>query len=568
MTSNRATRLLHTIRFLKPSQIGWRLYYLALRSRVRRKAMSALPPVLARPWQDIWMAPVWMPSCWVGNNEFKFLGEHGFLTTGKDWHCSEKSKLWLYNLHYFDDLTAQEAETRFAMHCDLVSSWINSNPVLTGNGWEPYTLSLRIVNLVKWFKGPVWDNRECIPAAWCNSIARQAQALSAQREYHILANHLFVNGKALIFAGAFLQGDLADRFLHEGLTILDAEIPEQFLCDGGHFERSPMYHAILLWDLADLIRLAECSDLPSLNKRVTVWRDYLARGLNWLEMMCHPDGDISFFNDAAFDIGPKFSDLKRYAVKLQVSELKESCLKTSSIPEDYPLAVQHAVPSGYIAVTWAKECKALLDLAPIGPDYQPGHAHADTLSFELSLYGRRVFVNSGTSQYGEDSERHRQRSTLAHNTVAIDGENSSEVWAGFRVARRAYPGEIQIYREENSLSICGSHNGYQRLKGKVLHCRKWNFETNRLIVEDRLEGRYNEAVARYFCHPDVSLTMSNPYNGFLTTPDGLKILLSIEGGEANVAVSTWHPRFGESQINQCLVVNMTASYCRVSLYWG
>ncbi|MFB1490650.1 MULTISPECIES: heparinase II/III family protein [unclassified Thiocapsa] len=42
---------------------------------------------------------------------------------------------------------------------------------------------------------------------------------------------------------------------------------------------------------------------------------------------------------------------------------------------------------------------ALLDVAPIGPDYLPGHAHADTLSFELSLFGQRVIVNGGTSRY-------------------------------------------------------------------------------------------------------------------------------------------------------------------------
>ena len=42
---------------------------------------------------------------------------------------------------------------------------------------------------------------------------------------------------------------------------------------------------------------------------------------------------------------------------------------------------------------------ALLDVARVGPDYLPGHAHADTLSFELSLYDRRTIVNCGISQY-------------------------------------------------------------------------------------------------------------------------------------------------------------------------
>jgi uncharacterized heparinase superfamily protein len=62
---------------------------------------------------------------------------------------------------------------------------------------------------------------------------------------------------------------------------------------------------------------------------------------------------------------------------------------------------------------------ALLDVAPIGPDYQPGHAHADTLSFELSLFGQRLLVNSGTSEYEISPVRQYERSTKAHNTVVL-----------------------------------------------------------------------------------------------------------------------------------------------------
>src|SRR6202041_1111387 len=86
--------------------------------------------------------------------------------------------------------------------------------------------------------------------------------------------------------------------------------------------------------------------------------------------------------------------------------------------------------SGYVQ---ARSAAAYLvcDCAGIGAAYQPGHAHADSLRFELSLGNRRVLVNSGTSQYGADAERQRQRGTAAHNTVVVDGQDSSEIWAGF-----------------------------------------------------------------------------------------------------------------------------------------
>ncbi|MEN9780004.1 MAG: hypothetical protein RL014_1152 [Pseudomonadota bacterium] len=91
---------------------------------------------------------------------------------------------------------------------------------------------------------------------------------------------------------------------------------------------------------------------------------------------------------------------------------------------------------------------ALLDVAPVGPDYLPGHAHADTLSFELSVGAQRVLVNSGTSCYGSSAERLRQRGTAAHNTVVVNGQDSSEVWGGFRVARRPLPARRGSQRTE------------------------------------------------------------------------------------------------------------------------
>ena len=106
--------------------------------------------------------------------------------------------------------------------------------------------------------------------------------------------------------------------------------------------------------------------------------------------------------------------------------------------------------TGYVRL--AKEhAVALIDAAPIGPDYIPGHAHADTLSFELSIRGRRILVNGGTSTYQNNLQRHKERSTQSHNTVEVNGRNSSEVWGAFRVARRAKPFSRSCELEETLL---------------------------------------------------------------------------------------------------------------------
>lgn len=282
----------HSIRHLKLRQIIYRLYYWFGKPIVRRRALASLGDFFVRKWKKMWSAPSYMEQSYFESGEFCFLGEKGRVSSRSDWNNPSKQKLWLYNLHYFDDFNSVGSEARTVLHAELLNRWIKDNPPMAGNGWEPYPLSLRLVNLVKWFSD---SGAELVSEDWIANFCRQARALSVQVEYHIQANHLFANGKALVFAGAFLGGDDAARWLRLGLKILDKECKEQFLTDGGHFERTPMYHSILMWDICDLIKLGEISGLEELKARIPLWRSLLERGLGWMEGMTHPDGGNSLF---------------------------------------------------------------------------------------------------------------------------------------------------------------------------------------------------------------------------------------------------------------------------------
>ena len=95
--------------------------------------------------------------------------------------------------------------------------------------------------------------------------------------------------------------------------------------------------------------------------------------------------------------------------------------------------------------------KLIFDAAAVGASYIPGHAHADTLSFEMSIGIERVFVNTGTSEYGLTQNRINQRKTRSHNTVEVDGLDSSKVWSNFRVGNRAsiFKQKISNYQKSN-----------------------------------------------------------------------------------------------------------------------
>ena len=117
----------------------------------------------------------------------------------------------------------------------LISDWIVKNPPGTGDAWEPYTLSLRMVNWIKFFL----KNDTAIQEESLQSLYMQALWLEKNIEYHILANHYLKNGVALFFAGMYFEGVDADRWIKKGLKILREELGEQFLADGGHYRTKP-----------------------------------------------------------------------------------------------------------------------------------------------------------------------------------------------------------------------------------------------------------------------------------------------------------------------------------------
>ena len=433
-------QLFHTARYLKPVQVTNRF----LRRYARVRPYKGRAPGISKAKQ-LWetQAPV-APSL-VVDGLANFLNESGPLF---DWENPNKNKLWLYNLHYFDDLVAAGAAHRAGVHREFIERWLQDNPPMAGTGWEPYPLSLRIVNWVKWLavgNPPV--------AGMTANLVQQAHALSQQVEYHLLGNHILANAKALVFAGTYFEDKAAERWLRLGLQLLEAHLAEQVLKDGGHFERSPMYHSIILVDVLDLIQLGQLYPGSAIARRASQLRAIAGSMADWLEGMLHPNGQIPFFNDAAMGIAPAPLSILAYAHNLGV------------IRHIADGAMQHYDASGYVAIRQHGQV-ALLDVAPVGPDYIPGHAHADTLSFEWSLGSQPVLVNSGTSEYGLGEERERQRGTAVHNTVVVNGENSSEVWSGFRVARRARPFDINLGRAGSCSIVRASHDGYQRLRPK------------------------------------------------------------------------------------------------------
>jgi uncharacterized heparinase superfamily protein len=432
---------------------------------------------------------------------FRFINESRDIGSviGQGWH-PDAARLWRYNLHYFDFLKDTDTQTpsRDDFSLRLMASWHEHNGPDSEDAWDPYPTALRCVNWIKYLHGR--RRRTADAPDWLlDSLAAQVGVLERNIEYHLRGNHLFKNIVALIFAGIFFEGRAADRWRNTGLSLLRAELGEQFLPDGGHVERTPMYHALCVEDCLDCFNVLRANPGLASADVIESLAGVIRRGLRCLLALTRPDGELAAFSDTAPGIAPTTAQLLGYASDLgiEVASLAQGDVYTISLPD-----------SGYYGYRRGTEY-LLLDCGAMGVVYQPGHGHCDLLSFEWVLAGRSLIVDSGVFDYGVTPERHFARSTAAHNTVVVDDREQGEIWGAFRLGRRPKMFSASVARDEHgNLRLAGKHDAYRHLPGGVEHRRTLTRDFSRgLVVVDELNGRgRHRATARFHFAPGCRLS--------------------------------------------------------------
>ena len=101
-----------------------------------------------RNWKKKWNGKRYSINSTIDVKTFNFLNKKARIS--KNWNINSLDKLWLYNLHYQNDLNTNLAFNNKDYASKLIKFWIKNNKNEYGNGWEPYCLSLRIVNWIKY----------------------------------------------------------------------------------------------------------------------------------------------------------------------------------------------------------------------------------------------------------------------------------------------------------------------------------------------------------------------------------------------------------------------------------
>lgn len=469
---------------------------------------------------------------------FNFLSEVGSVNSG--WDHQNKSALWNYNLNYQNYLKDQDLD--LSLRIDLVKRWINGNDDLNSIGWQPYPCSIRIVNWVKLF---MQIDSGKLPPLFLSSLLKQTYFLSNNIEYHIQGNHLIANAKALIFSGYYFNNL---SIFNKGIDLLKGEISIQFLPDGGHFERSPMYHSLMINDMIEIIELVNIN--PSkLNQNyinlINELKRIVRKGIEWLEIMTHGDEKPSFFGDSCENTSISVSDLISYAnyINIQID-----CLPAlNNFPKMYNLK-----DTKYSIINKIDYYKIILNSGSPEPLFQPGHSHADSLSCEISIHNRRFLVNSGVSTYNNSTNRLFQRSTKAHNTLVYKNRNSSDVWSSFRVGKKAKVFNRKFLKFDSERKISATHNGYSSFLNNINHSREILTFENTITVIDQINAINQVSIFWYF-HPNVKLIKTNG-SSILLNHYGNLIRIKLSNANFSVIESLWFRSHGEAIKSSALVL--------------
>ena len=479
-----------------------------------------------------------------------------------DWNhekLDEYPLLWRLKLQSFEHLEWLTLGYEEPLEAELIDrtfqqgllSWARSNPIgeheYLRRSWIPHSVSLRVLN---WSRYAAWGGKtvEESPRLY-REIYRNALFLENHIEWDIDGNHLIENAAALVVAGVLFD-EHDQEWLETGVEILKHAAKTQFLADGGHFERSPMYHIMVLMrylTAVDLLSRVD-GDVPRLIEQTA------EDGVRYLRAIQAPDGRIPLLNDAVYEEEPSATTCLEYSRQVGIAN---SEAQPPSVLED----------SGYYWLG-SGDTRLLIDCGPVGPPHLPAHSHNDQLSINLWADGQPILVDTGTYEYAPTKRRQYSRSVEAHNTVQVNDQEPIDIGGQYLMGRRTAP-EITRY-ENGDLGVFEGIVFKRTLFGsKYTHRRRITMNSEQWRVQDTVPGR--SFISRLHFHPAVSVTASA--NGSYlaeTKTTAISITPSSSYLSSEVVTSEYYPEFGIQHERKTIEFSMNSRHdqCEYVLHPG
>jgi len=420
---------------------------------------------------------------------------------------------------------------------EQLESWMDQCPYGYGMNWRsPMELSIRLINWI-WsidltlesgiFSGRFRDQLLHSIYLHLSEITRKYSRGSSAN------NHLIGEASGVFIASCYFpQLTNAEKWQNESFEILCREIESQTFGDGCNKELALEYQFFVLqfFLLCGLVGRWCGKDFPR-----QYWRS-IEQQLFFVGKLQEGGGKPVFFGDAddgyVLNLGDAHTDPKPL---LAAGALLFNNGQCKTWAPDYPQTlrwlfgaagreqfaslvtnqencaplVSHAfresgfylLQKGYSSTT--DRISVLFDCGPLGFGSIAAHGHADALSFTLKAFGEDILIDPGTYDYFTYPQwRNYFKSTLAHNTLEVDGQNQSEVLGLFLWGKRATAKCLDWQPSVNGGVVKGEHDGYRRLDDPVLHRRTLQLAGDQrcLQITDEIfaKGRHDIRLVLHF----------------------------------------------------------------------
>ncbi len=441
----------------------------------------------------------------------------------KCWGFEHLKNIWL---GYSNPKEVSEEE--IAVHRAWITEWRRNYPIAGSTAylrqyWMPHSVCLRILNWARYdaFLAEQLDRE--FRRQIRELVYKNGAFLSDNIEHGVGGNHLIENAVALVVAGGYCN---VEAWKNQGQQILTRAADEQFFTDGGHFERSPMYH-LIVWQ-----RYLTCYDLfGSVGRSTEKIQGCARKTREFAENICTPDGRIPLLNDSVFGEALRLPECLAYSSAVGIGSQTGGVSEYNSMPE-----------TGYY---WLGEegFRVLVAANEIAVPHIPAHAHAQPGHICLWVDGKRVLTDTGVYEYAAGKKRDKSRSVESHNTVQVGDVEPVRMGSSFWLW-----GQLNPVIEYDEKRVRMNYSSAQIESEAYQHKREIVANTNQISVKDTTDCNSEKIYSRFHIHPRYEASIEDTRVLF-RSKNGKTVLCLRYSDNLRVTIenSEYYPEFGNKK---------------------
>ena len=429
----------------------------------------------------------------------------------------------------------------------ILSDWITKNPMpdlewmlnvdsetsrmhfMKVGTWRPLTLGIRMyTSFVPCFYHFI-DSPEFTPDFMILMLTSMVQHAQHTRMYYtrhksyfnVSPNWGLMESNGLAHMGIlFPEFKEAKDWQHEAMSRFEEQIRMQVLPDGMQVERAAGYHLVCTFCFLQILDLALHNDVrvsDTYMKKAEKMIDFVVgimKPHGYFPMLKDGDESDVFGERASYGLWEDINNLNMLEDSNDLRWVLKAGARIFNRPDMLYIATDgkegkkpelgsiSSPDAGFYTMRtgWDKDDLYMVyTCGELGVmDQNCVHGHADALSIDVSGFGETLLIDPGRYIY-EGPDRIWFKGTSAHNTIVVDGQDSSELADEWMFKTKANSTVKCWASTEKFDYVDGSHDGYERLDDPVTHRRRVCFvKAGFWLVLDELMAKGEHAYEQYF----------------------------------------------------------------------